>query len=130
MAELLTDAQVLKDMEQLLARGRDENYRNLKQQLAQQLINAVDNEFPGTSNNIKAIHTATPLTYRDYTLTPNGSIYGIRKDVTLGPLGRISHRTKLNNLFLVGQNINSHGILGVLVGSVNACSDILKTNII
>lgn len=36
-------------------------------------------------------------------------------------------RTKLPGLYLTGQNINSHGILGVLVGTVVTCSDLLGT---
>lgn len=104
---------------------RPSDYQAFKKQKAEQLIDALEEEFPGIRDRIDTYYTATPLTYRDYTLTPEGSMYGIAKDITLGAAGRVSYRTKLNNLFLVGQNINAHGILGVLVGSVGVCSHLL-----
>ncbi len=37
----------------------------------------------------------------------------------------ITPRTKVNNLFLTGQNLNLHGVLGVTVSSVVTCTEIL-----
>ena len=45
-------------------------------------------------------------------------MYELAKNITLGSAGRVHHRTKVPNLFITGQNINSHGILGVLVGAL------------
>ena len=89
------------------------------------MLDALERDFPGTRAAIECYYTATPLTYRDYTLTPEGAMYGMAKDVTKGIAGRVSYRTKIPNLLLVGQNINSHGILGVLVGSLTACTALL-----
>ena len=36
----------------------------------------------------------------------------------------ISGKTKLDNLFLTGQNLNLHGILGVSVSALKTCSEI------
>jgi all-trans-retinol 13,14-reductase len=52
-------------------------------------------------------------------------MYGIIKDINRGAAYRVSHRTKIPNLFLTGQNINSHGALGVLVGTIVTCSELL-----
>ena len=52
-------------------------------------------------------------------------MYGLLHDVTLGPASRISYKTRVPNVLLTGQNINSHGILGVLVGTIITCSEIL-----
>ena len=104
---------------------RGDAYDAWKKTAAQHLLQALEHDFHGISAHIQDYHCATPLTYRDYTLTPEGSIYGMAKDVRRGISGRISYKTKLSNLLLVGQNINAHGILGVLVGSLNACSHVL-----
>ena len=104
-------------------RGAD--YERFKQEMAERLLNVVEKDFPGLRDAVADYHAATPLTYRDYTLTPDGSIYGLDKDVTKGVAGRVSFRTKVSNLFLVGQNINSHGMLGVLVGTMNVCTQII-----
>ena len=37
----------------------------------------------------------------------------------------ISAKTKLDNLFLTGQNVRMHGILGVTIGAFVTCSEIL-----
>jgi all-trans-retinol 13,14-reductase len=36
----------------------------------------------------------------------------------------ISPRTKIPNLFLTGQNLNLHGLLGVTVSAIVTCSEI------
>lgn len=104
---------------------RDERYQEFKHTKAEKMLDALERDFPGTRAAIECYYTATPLTYRDYTLTPEGAMYGMAKDVTKGVAGRVSYRTKIPNLLLVGQNINSHGILGVLVGSLTACTALL-----
>jgi len=101
-----------------LRRGAD--YENWKEQHAQRLLDLMEADFPHIRASIESYYTATPLTYRDYCGTPQGAMYGICRDVTLGPAGRIATRTRIPNLLLAGQNINSHGILGVLVGTLTA----------
>jgi all-trans-retinol 13,14-reductase len=82
---------------------------------------------PGILKAIEDYWTSTPLTYLCYTGTPEGSMYGVAKDINLGPAGRIHHRTRVPNLLLTGQNINSHGILGVLVGTMVTCGELLTS---
>ncbi len=106
---------------------RGDDYRQLKRERAERLIDAVCREFPTLRDGIADYYTSTPLTYRDYTGTEQGSMYGIAKDINLGPVARVHHRTKIPNLLLTGQNINSHGILGVLVGTVVTCSELLTS---
>jgi len=54
-------------------------------------------------------------------------MYGVVKDINNGAAYRVSHKTKVPNLFLTGQNINSHGALGVLVGTIVTCSELLTS---
>lgn len=106
---------------------RGEDYEQMKHERAERLIAAVCREFPLLREGLAGYETSTPLTYRDYTGTEGGSMYGIAKDINLGPAARVQHRTKIPNLLLTGQNINSHGILGVLVGTVVTCSELLTS---
>ncbi len=106
---------------------RGDDYERFKREHAERLIDCVERAFPGLRNNIRHYYTSTPLTYRDYTGTPEGSAYGIAKDITLSVACHVPQRTKLPGLYLTGQNINSHGILGVLVGTIVTCSDLLGT---
>lgn len=106
---------------------RGEDYERFKREHAERLIDSVEQAFPNIRQTINHYYTSTPLTYLDYTGTPAGSAYGIARDISLGVSCHVPQRTKLPGLFLTGQNINSHGILGVLVGTVVTCSDLLGT---
>lgn len=108
---------------------RGEEYEQLKKRKAEKLLDVLSKHFPGIRDGISEYYTSTPLTYLDYTGTERGSMYGNAKDITMGPACRVPHRTKVPNLFLTGQNINSHGMLGVLVGSIVAASELMKKNI-
>lgn len=57
-------------------------------------------------------------------------MYGNAKDISLGSACRVPQRTKVPNLYLTGQNINSHGMLGVLVGAIVTCSELLTAKTI
>lgn len=105
-------------------RGID--YEDFKRQHAVRLIKSLEKDFPGIENDIEVYYTSTPLTYRDYTGTENGGMYGIAKCVNKVAY-RVSQRTKVPNLLQTGQNINSHGMLGVLVGTIVTCSELIPT---
>jgi all-trans-retinol 13,14-reductase len=104
---------------------RGEEYLEFKHQKAELLLNSVEKKFPTIRENIVDYYTSTPLTYRDYTGTYNGSSYGILKDYN-DPLSTIiTPKSRITNLFFTGQNLNLHGILGVTIGAVDTCSQIL-----
>lgn len=104
---------------------RGEDYENFKRQKAEKLIDVVAQHFPYLRESIEAYYTSTPLTYLDYTGTAEGSMYGNAKDIRMGGAYRVAQRTKVPNLYMTGQNINSHGMLGVLVGTIVTCSEFL-----
>jgi all-trans-retinol 13,14-reductase len=54
-------------------------------------------------------------------------MYGVAKDITMGAAGRVPYKTKIPNLLLAGQNVNSHGMLGVIVGTIVTCSELLTS---
>lgn len=97
---------------------RSESYQEFKLRKAEKFIDVVEERFPGFRDSIETYYTSTPLSYRDYINTPNGSAYGIFKSKHTAIQGYVSPRTKIRNLFLTGQNLNMHGILGVTVGAV------------
>lgn len=104
-------------------RGKD--YESFKIKKAEILIDLIEDKFPGIRNNIESYYTSTPLTYRDYIGTSDGSLYGIKKDFHNPIRSFISPRTKVPNLFLTGQNLNLHGVLGVTIASIVTCGEIL-----
>ena len=105
--------------------NRGEDYDSFKRRKAELLLEKVYLRFPQLKDAIKNYYTATPLTFRDYMGTADGSIYGIMKDYRSPLRSYISHRTKVENLLLTGQNVNMHGVLGVAISSLVTCSELL-----
>lgn len=104
---------------------RGEDYAEFKRIHAEKLIDFAVTKFPELRDAIESYYAATPLTLRDYMGTADGSLYGYAKDHKDPLRTFISPRTKIPNLFLTGQNINLHGVLGVTVSSVLTCAEIL-----
>lgn len=104
---------------------RGEAYRQFKQQKAQQVLAFIRQHGIDFGDGIESMYTTTPLSYRDYTGTTDGSAYGIIKPYKCPQIGFVSTRTKLGNLFLTGQNLNVHGALGVTLTAMLTCADFL-----
>jgi all-trans-retinol 13,14-reductase len=55
-------------------------------------------------------------------------MYGIIKDCN-DPLGTfLSPKTRVPNLFLTGQNIGTHGLLGVIMTAFQTCASFMDIN--
>ena len=79
----------------------------------------------GLKESVDKIYTSTPLTYCDYIGTKDGSAYGIRKDYNQPMFTILTPRTPIPNLYLTGQSLNLHGILGTSMTSIFTCAEIL-----
>lgn len=104
---------------------RSEEYETFKSKKAQILIEKIEQKIPEIREYISHIYTSTPLSFRDYIGTKNGSIYGYEKDSENPYKTMFSPKTKIENLYLTGQTVNMHGILGCTVGAFTTCSEIL-----
>jgi len=119
------DYSEVKKWENTFTGDRGDNYLEFKEKKASILLDAVEKQYPGIRNHIVAHYTSTPLTWRDYTGTRAGSAYGVLKDYNRPLESMILPRTQVPNLFLTGQNINVHGILGVTIGSFFTCAELI-----
>ena len=104
---------------------RGESYEEFKLRKAEKFLKEIEIKFPGIRDCIQSIHTSTPLSYRDYIGGDNGNMYGYVKDSNNPMKTLIPSKTKLDNLYLTGQSINMHGVLGVTIGAVVTCSEIV-----
>jgi all-trans-retinol 13,14-reductase len=105
--------------------NRGESYEEFKARKTSRFLEAIEKKFTGIKDCIKSVHTSTPLSYRDYIGGYNGNMYGYEKDSDNPMKTFIPSKTKLDNLYLTGQSINMHGVLGVTIGAVVTCSEIL-----
>lgn len=111
--------------EQTIIGRRGSDYQALKQRLAAACISLAEEQLPGLAAAIDCVYTSTPLTYRDYTLTPQGSAYGLRHDCRSLLLTMLSPRTPISNLLLTGQNLILHGVEGVAMTAQRTVSELI-----
>ena len=81
---------------------------------------------PGITGKIENVYSSTPLTFRDYIGSHTGSLYGIKKDINKVIHTQINTKTSISNLFLTGQNISFHGILGTCIGAIVTCANFVS----
>lgn len=104
-------------------RGRA--YEIFKLEKTEKMLDALEKKIPNLRRAIKTIYTSSPLSYRDYIGNFEGNMYGYMKSSENPLKTMVSPRTKIDNLFLTGQSVNMHGILGVTIGAFNTCAEIL-----
>ena len=104
---------------------RGEDYKAMKKRVADECITLAERFIPGLRDRITGCYTSTPLTYRNYTLTPEGSAYGLRKDFRNPMITLLSPRTPIPNLLLTGQNLMLHGLHGVTMTALFTCAEVL-----
>jgi all-trans-retinol 13,14-reductase len=119
------DFELVKKWEHTKIGNRGKEYLDLKGRYAEHMVEIVDNMFPGFRSKIERTYTSTPLSWQDYTGTPRGSMYGILKDSNDPLRTMVFPKNRIPNLLFTGQNIILHGVIGVTIGVVQTCSEII-----
>lgn len=104
---------------------RGEDYVAMKNKKTGECIKLVSQYIPELEEAVERAYTSTPLSYRNYTNTANGSAYGVRKDFNSPMLTILPAKTPIPNLLMTGQNLNLHGVLGVSMTSFFTCAEIV-----
>ena len=100
---------------------RGESYEEFKRRKEELLITRLEEIFPDIRKSIRGVYSSTPLTYKDYIGTEDGSLYGILKDYNNIMLSKINAKTRVPNLYQTGQNLVFHGVLGATIGALVTC---------
>lgn len=108
---------------------RGDEYKAWKEHKTRRCVVLASKAIPNLRDNIEDVYTSSPLTYRDYTHTPGGSSYGIRKDWHMPMLTELSPKTPIANLLLTGQNLIVHGLQGVTETAFMTCKEIINKKI-
>lgn len=111
---------------------RPDEYYRWKERMVQQaiaLIEPIGFEVP-LKEAIAYIDAGSPLTIRDYYGTPRGAMYGIHRSCHNPLQSSISPRTRLGNLYLTGQDINFHGMVGTSLTAILTAEAIVGRNVI
>lgn len=104
----------------------NETYKNLKERITEALLTQAEKVLGPFRDRIVHIETATPLTQERYTLSTEGTSYGLKFTADQsGPL-RPGYRTEIEGLFLVGASTTAgHGIAGTMAGGVLCAGAVL-----
>ncbi|MNS98520.1 hypothetical protein D3C72_1328900 [compost metagenome] len=86
-------------------------------------MNVVAQRYPELRQHAKSCKVATPLSYRDYQGSIKGELYGMEKDVNMLNQSSLTTKTRIPNLYLTGQNVNLHGVLGVSMTAISSTAD-------
>ena len=105
--------------------NRGEEYKEFKEQFSEAVIDFACQFYPDLRNYIDRVYTASPLTYQEYTSSPDGCAYGVVKDCRNPLVTMFPARTRISNLLLTGQSLNLHGILGVSMTSLFTTAEIV-----
>jgi phytoene dehydrogenase-like protein len=101
-------------------------YQQLKEQITNKMLHAIDKRIPGFSDHVVFSNLGTPLTNKHYINATKGSLYGIDKRRSqVGPLG-FPVKSKIKGLYMVGASTQSHGVSGATGTGLRAASKILN----
>lgn len=101
-------------------------YKKLKERLCNKLVNSLDKVVPGIRNNIVQMELGTPMTNEYYIKSTKGNVYGTEKGFNqTGPFS-FPAKTEIENLYMCGASIISHGVAGASYSGVKTAAIILK----
>lgn len=115
----------LKSWENTSLQDRGKEYEEFKTLKSEELIRLAVRQFPSLRQSIETVFSTTPLSFRDFTGTQDGSAYGVVKNYNSPLTTLISPRTRIGNLLLTGQSLNVHGALGVTLTAMLTCAELL-----
>lgn len=105
---------------------RSQAYLDFKEKLIHKMLNGLEKVIPNVRQHITHQDLGTPLTNEYFVNTTRGSVYGTEK--TFKHIGPFAYKAKseINNLYLCGASILSHGVAGAAHSGVDTASIILN----
>lgn len=103
----------------------DENYLKIKERLCEKLMNTFKRILPDIHKNIIRLELGTPITNEHYINSTKGNVYGTEKGfMQTGPFS-FKAKTEIENLYMCGASIMSHGVAGASYSGVKTAAEIL-----
>jgi phytoene dehydrogenase-like protein len=105
----------------------DPVYRGIKADLENQMIERLDQVFPGAASRVVFRESSTPLSHIRYTRAPGGTGYGIAATPDQFMKNRPSYRTRVPGLYVCGASTRAgHGIVGAMASGRQSALRIAK----
>jgi all-trans-retinol 13,14-reductase len=101
-------------------------YLEHKERLTQKLLRGLEKVLPGVRNHIVQMELGTPITNEHYINSTRGNVYGTEKSFKqTGPFS-YSKKSEIENLYLCGASILSHGVAGASSSGVTTAAAVLQ----
>jgi hypothetical protein len=105
--------------------GTNERYLKIKERLSEKLMNTFKRILPAVHKNIVHLEVGTPITNEYYINSTKGNVYGTEKGfMQTGPFS-YKAKTEIENLYMCGSSIMSHGVAGASYSGVKTAAEIL-----
>ncbi len=106
---------------------RSEEYIEFKNALTDKMLNSLNRVIPGIKERVVHKELATPITNEHYINATNGNVYGTDKNLKqIGPFA-FRPQSEIQNLYLCGASILSHGVAGASFSGIDTAARILGT---
>lgn len=104
---------------------RSSEYMAFKDHLTKKMLGGLEKAVPGIGNHIVHQELGTPITNEYYINTTEGNVYGTEKSLKhIGPFA-FKAKSEIENLYLCGASILSHGVAGASHSGVATAAEIL-----
>lgn len=109
---------------------RGDDYDNMKEDIAQRLLQELYKQLPQVKGNIDCYELSTPLTTKHFVNYENGEVYGLDHSPSRFRQDFLKPKTPIKNFYLTGQDIVTAGVGGALFSGVLTSIAITGKNIL
>lgn len=109
---------------------RGEQYDDLKEKIAQRLLDVLYQHIPQAKGKIEHYELSSPLTTQHFVNYDQGEIYGLDHTPKRFRQDILQPRTPIKNLYLTGQDVVTAGVAAALFSGVITTSAMLGKNMI
>ncbi|MEN8254329.1 MAG: NAD(P)/FAD-dependent oxidoreductase [Verrucomicrobiota bacterium] len=97
---------------------RPQDYAEYKARKTARIMERVHARLPELKDHFKVLDSSSPLTFRDYLHSPDGSAYGVKQ---LAGQFNLLGRLPLRNLYAAGQSAVLPGVMGAMASAFIVC---------
>lgn len=107
---------------------RDTEYKDIKSKISDQMIDMLNEYYPGIKENVLYTELATPLTYTSFMRSTGGVPYGLAPVPARYHSRALRPMSPIRNLFLAGQDMIMPGVPAALGSAILCSSLVLRKN--
>lgn len=108
---------------------RSAEYIACKERIAEKFLNSLERVIPGVRAHIVQADVATPITNQFYVRSTRGCVYGTEKNLLqVGPFS-FKAKSEIENLYMCGASILSHGVGGALNSGIQTAATMLNKKV-